>query len=497
MEWMQVEGTEIPLLEPPQGGNESSRRVSYALYVLFKHKRLITTAFLVMSLPVLIFILLMPTKYVATAKVLVNSSREYLGLSPTSGANLLVVGPSSATINSEIQIIQSRELHARLAKEVPFPDKSKKGGVLKAAPMKGSDLIAISLESTDPKWAVEAVNKAAELYLDQHLNIHKTRGVEEFYDEQDKKLLIELTDAETALKEYEQREKIVNPEQQLNSNLVKVGAVETALRSTESSIRESNEKIRVLETQLKEQKPALSGSAQVSINPVYDRMRDKLIQLQLDRDSLLQRYTANDRFVRDKDKEIVDLNSKLAAILSDPKAVWSTNPLYQGILNSLLPARAELPALEVKRSALLRQFETYSFDVAELKLKSFAYDRLRQDVNDRKAILALYKKKAEEARISNAMDERKFGNVTIFEKASPPLKRAGMDPLLIFLAAAIASIGIAVAGAFAIEFCNPALRNEIDVEERIGIPVLATIPDYRAAPKRNMHRLLWFSKDAV
>ena len=134
---------------------------------------------------------------------------------------------------------------------------------------------------------------------------------------------------------------------------------------------------------------------------------------------------------------------------------------------------------------------------APLHRKSFAYDRLSRDVNDRKAILALYKKKAEEARISNAMDERKFGNVTIFEKASSPLLPAGQNPLLLFLAAAIASIGIAVGGAFAIEFCNPALRNEIDVEERIGIPVLATIPYYGAAPKRNMHRLLWFSKDAV
>jgi uncharacterized protein involved in exopolysaccharide biosynthesis len=180
--------------------------------------------------------------------------------------------------------------------------------------------------------------------------------------------------------------------------------------------------------------------------------------------------------VRDKEQEIVDINKKLAAILSDPKAVWSTNPLYQGILNSLLSARAELPALEVKRGALARQLATYSFDTAELKQKSFAYDRLRRDVLGRKDALALYKKKAEEARISNAMDERKFGNVTIFETASLPLPRANRDPLVLFLITAFIAMGIAAAGAFAIEFCNPVVRNEIDVEEQLGIPVLATIP---------------------
>jgi uncharacterized protein involved in exopolysaccharide biosynthesis len=460
--------------------------------VLFKHKRLITAVFLAIVLPVLIYLLVTPTKYVATAKVLVNSSRDYLGLSPAAGANLLVISGSTETINAEIQIIQSAELRKRLAKEMG----RRSLAPLKAVPIKGSRLIGINFESSDPKFAVQAVNKAAELYLEQHLETHKIQGVEEFYDEQDKKLQMELTKAEAVLEEYEEREKIVDPEHQLTSNLARLAVFETTLRNTESSIRESNEKIRALEAQLKDQKPAISGSEQVSVNPVYDKMRDRLIQLQLERDSLLQRYTPSDRIVGDKEKEIGDLNKKLAVILSDPKSVWSTNPVHQGILNSLLTARADLPALEAKRASLVKQVATYSSDTAELKQKTFAYDRLRQEVNARKGALALYKKKAEEARISNAMDERKFGNVTIFERAASPLRPAGFDPLLILLAAVIASLGIAVGVPFAIEFCNPALRNEIDLEERIGIPVLATIPDYRAAPKRNMLQLFW-SKDAV
>ncbi len=481
MDTLQINGMEIPLLEPPQ---KEYKTPHWILYVLFKHKGFIATTFLVVSLPVIIAILLWPTEYLAVSKILIKPSRAFLNISPTSEGGSFSVSPSPEVINTEIQIIKSRELLERLAKEVPFPGVDETGKKrntvwrLNATPIRVSNLIAISLTGTNPQWAARAVNRAAELYLDQHLKVNETRGVEEFYDAQEKKLRMDLTVEETALKEYQEKEKIVDPEQQLASGLARLASFETNLRNTESSIRETNERIRILEAQLKEQRPPSSSSAQVSINPIYDRMRDKLIQLELERDSLLQRYTANDRMVSDKEKEIADLNKKLANILSDPKAVWSTNPVYQGILNSVLAARAELTALEARRSSLVRQVATYSSEAAELKKKSFVYDRLRQDVNARKEALALYKKKAEEARISQAMDERKFSDASIVEKAALPLPRAGSSPWIMFLLTVLGSMAIAVAGAFAMEFVNTSVRNEADVEEQIGLPVLATIQYY-------------------
>jgi uncharacterized protein involved in exopolysaccharide biosynthesis len=343
--------------------------------------------------------------------------------------------------------------------------------------MRLSNFIEISLQGTSPEWLVRAVNRAAELYVEHHLKVHKTPGIEQFYEEQDKKLEVELTAAERALKEYQEREKDAG--QELTSNLGRLAAFETTLRNTESAIRETNERIRILETQLKEQQPNISSSKHVSINPLYDRIRDRVIQLELERDNLLQRYTADDRSVRDKEKEIANLNNNLAKILSDPKAVWSTNPVQQGILNSLLSARADLTAIEARRSTLLRQVATYSSAAAELKKKSYAYDRLQQQVLARKEALALYKKRAEEARISEAMDKQKFGNVSIFEKAALPLGRAGYSLWMTVLITVLGSVAIAVAGAFAIEFLNTTLKNEADVEEQVGLPVLATIQYYR------------------
>ena len=39
-------------------------------------------------------------------------------------------------------------------------------------------------------------------------------------------------------------------------------------------------------------------------------------------------------------------------------------------------------------------------------------------------------------------------------------------------------MGLAVAAAFGMEYLNKTLRNESDIEEQIGLPVLATIQYY-------------------
>jgi len=103
---------------------------------------------------------------------------------------------------------------------------------------------------------------------------------------------------------------------------------------------------------------------------------------------------------------------------------------------------------------------------------------LLREVDTRKENLGLYKKRAEEARISDAMDERKFGNAYILERASLPLPSANRSAFLLMTLTVVAAMGIAIAAAFGLEYLNKTLRNEDDIEEQIGLPVLATIQYY-------------------
>ena len=497
MDWVQIEGKEIPLLEAPQKHEDPPRRI---LYVIFKHKRLIAAIFLGLSVPVFFYLLFRPTQYLAAAKVLIKPSRAFLNLSPISGAKeggAVGILPSPDIINSEIAIIRSPELLERLVVDVPFPDQAKgngtvkqekithdgrrMSGLLRANPVRQSNLIEISVTSPfAQQWTATAVNRAAELYLEHHLKVHKTPGVEEFYDEQEKKLRAEVATAEEALQQFQEREKIIDAPLEVNADLQALAIFERSLKETDSSIRETEQKIAVLDTQLKQQKPTVSSSTIITVNPVYQKIRDRLTQLELEKDNLLQRYTAEDRLVKDKDKEINELKKKLDTV--KPTSVGSEdisiNDVHRRILNELLAARVNLRALNEKKTALTVQVQAYSSTAADKKRKGFEYDRLLREVNTKKESLDLYKKKAEEARISDAMDERNFSNAYILERASLPLRKAGWSTFVLMIIALFVSAGAALAAGFGLEYFNRTLRNEADIEDQIGLPVLATIQYY-------------------
>src|SRR5262249_8366036 len=105
MDFLQIEGKEIPLLEAPQRYEDPPRRI---LYVLFKHKQLICAIFILVITPMFFYLLFRTTEYIASAKVLLNPTRGFLNISPTGGggsATMYVLGPD--VINTELQIIKS------------------------------------------------------------------------------------------------------------------------------------------------------------------------------------------------------------------------------------------------------------------------------------------------------------------------------------------------------------------------------------------------------
>ena len=82
------------------------------------------------------------------------------------------------------------------------------------------------------------------------------------------------------------------------------------------------------------------------------------------------------------------------------------------------------------------------------------------------------------AAISNAMDERKFSNAVILEKAALPLPHAGLNPWILIPGALIFSLAVAIGAVFLIDFLDTTLKDEADIEAQTGLPVLATIEYY-------------------
>ena len=203
--------------------------------------------------------------------------------------------PSPEMLNTEVQIIKSPQVAERVVKDVPFPyrvngktppqlseraivqDGRLMKALLVATPARNSNVIEISLTSDYAQdWTAQAVNRAAELYLEEHVKVHRTQGVEQFYDEQEKKLLDQLTKAEDALKEFQQKENIIDAPQEVNADLGALASFQKTLNETNSLIRENEQRVAVLDEQLKQQKATISSNTNITVNPVYQQIQTKI-----------------------------------------------------------------------------------------------------------------------------------------------------------------------------------------------------------------------------
>jgi capsular polysaccharide biosynthesis protein len=90
-----------------------------------------------------------------------------------------------------------------------------------------------------------------------------------------------------------------------------------------------------------------------------------------------------------------------------------------------------------------------------------------------------YLARAEEARLSNAMDAEKLASVKVIERAKAPLHplnaKLGLKMLMAVLFGLIGGLGLA----FVREMWSDRFETVDDVESYLGLPVLASVPKFR------------------
>jgi uncharacterized protein involved in exopolysaccharide biosynthesis len=114
----------------------------------------------------------------------------------------------------------------------------------------------------------------------------------------------------------------------------------------------------------------------------------------------------------------------------------------------------------------------------DLNAKAFQLDVLDRDARAAEENYLLYRKKHEEARISVAMDQEKFINVTVAQPAQIPLRpvprQLAMKLLLSLLIGILGGVGIA----FGLEnYVGRSFTTGEDIERKLGIPHIASIPE--------------------
>jgi uncharacterized protein involved in exopolysaccharide biosynthesis len=474
------------------------------LAALFRRHRLMLTTFVAVFLPLAAAAFLLPDDYVSETKVLVQRLRFSPMISANSAPEDSSARESMAPIdeqdvNSEIDLMQSDDLLRQAAVQsglsnhtsrwrrlLRLPDVSTDQRIAKATqtirknleiePPERSGIVTLRFHSSDPQQAARVLQALTGLYLERHVQVHRPAGSTEFFSREVEQNRLALQQAETRLNEFTKTQGVVSADVENNTLLQKTADFDASLESTKGQIASVEQRIHNLRAQLQTASPRITTLVKTTTVPV-DALKSTLYSLELKRSDLLTKYQPDYRLVQDVDKQIADAKLAIAAAEAAPSAERTTDqdPVHTWLTSELSKAQSELAALRASGAQIGRTLSDYRTRSVRLEeLGKQQQDLLRNQKTAEEAYLASQRKQAD-ARLSEALDRSRIMNVAIAEAATVPVLPA-TPPLLRLAVGFILALLIAFATGLIADYWDPSFRTPSEVEEALGIPVLAAIP---------------------
>jgi succinoglycan biosynthesis transport protein ExoP len=474
---------------------------------LFRRWRLIVQINLVVLGTILVGSWLWPPTYQASSSIVVLSRGypELLSAPRGGGASTLIMNPKEE-INSEIEIIRSRPVLERVVQELnltePKPVEEtgvagairdlaratsrglgKLGGALgltrhysqdekfEAAverlhsrltldPAVDSQIIWIRYRSLDPALASQVVNKVAQEYQRQHLEINMNKAESTFYAEQIDKIQNDLKGLQEQLLKLKQDSGIVSYAEQSQALLKKLDTYDAAQTNVQKEIIRIRAKVENIQALRKAKPLLLIPLPEMVQDPQLADLENKLVNLKFQIQTVLQRFTPESRQAQTVREQIGQLEKQIRN---------QVNILLERELARLWELQAEAQAISLTMRGMKSEIE--ALPAAEMNLRN-----LERDIDTKQGILSVLLKKYEDSLLAKSADQR-LENAKILSLAAVPLRPVFPNyPLNLGLGLLVALMG-SISTAFFLEFWDDSLKIPEDVERFLDRPVFASIPE--------------------
>ncbi|HEX5319929.1 MAG TPA: Wzz/FepE/Etk N-terminal domain-containing protein [Stellaceae bacterium] len=465
------------------------------LSILFKERRKLLGAFLGLAVGVIAYSYLLTPYYDATGRLLVKTGREFQVRSdPTQPVASVPSTTKQEIVNSEIQILTSRDLVLAVINRIGAAKLYPGGGLLsflgsaapsadaavksfysdfKVAPVEQSDVIAISYRNANREMAVQALNMVVELYQQKHAEMFSDPRYK-FLGQQAQQYEDQLAAQVKKVAELKSTQSLFDVETQRAKLLDDRAAVNSILQQLKSQAIDTHQRIEFLQSRLKST-PALVPAGGTT-SDVVEQAKDRLLDLEVKRQQLSERYVGNVKPLQDNAAEMAHLKSFLARPDGmKTKAASQRNAAYDDMVVALNRALAD--AAPIDRQLALRKQEAKDIEtrLAALVQASSTVDNLERERRELEELAHTYRSRYEEARMSEDLDREKIVSVSVVQKPDAPMKPTGPQHLPFALAGIlIGLVGSAGVLVYLLVFRETLITVE-SVERMLGLPVLASV----------------------
>jgi uncharacterized protein involved in exopolysaccharide biosynthesis len=503
-------------------------------YILFRHKWKLVLFFLAVMIIVTVGTFLSTEIYRSEAKLMVRIGRESATLDPTvaTGQVMSVTPSRESEINSEIEILRSRELVEKVVEAIghktilegpkwkisvsslvpgqknprqfqnlfqeankifsdfllnlglgnPLTDREKATIQLRknitVEVVKNTNILFVSYEGPDQTLSRNILAKLIDFFLEKHIVTHRTIGSYEFFDKQSDQLRNQMLKVEEELTKLKTKSGVSSLEEQRRILMRRAGNLQQENEATQTELAISRAKVQELKGKLAGLSPTIvTTETKGTGNYAADMMRARLYELQLREQDLLSKYTENNKLVQEVRRQIVEAQTLLDK--EEPTRTQVTtgiNTAYEQLNLELTREIANLSSLEAKAAVLKTQQDAARRDLIELNNTEAKMVGLQREMGLLETKYRKYSENVEQARIDQALLTNKISNISIVQAPTtlpePVRPRKALN--------IIGGIFLGIFGGIILGFCSEysdhSLKKPQDVIEKLNLPILASIP---------------------
>lgn len=378
-------------------------------------------------------------------------------------------------VNDNIFNVQSSSF-SEYVKSLVFGDEKKTAGIeeltqeekarqtvdrlmksLSVSPVRGSRIVKISIDHTDPALAKKMVDGYAEVFIADNLDrrFEATSYARKFLEERLEQLKARLSESEKQLVKYAEEKGIIS----LNDNKVLSATDLEAINTKLAEVRAELSK----KEQLWKQAQATSGLGlkQILDSEAIQANRKLRTELAADYQQKLAIYKPAFPAMAQLRNQIKELDRQVAS---------EVVAIKQSI-------EAEYLAAKDEEQDLLTRLEGAKIDVVEQRNRSIDYNIIQREVDTNRTLYDGLLQRYKEIGVAGGVGTN---NISIVDRASQPLFPRSPNLILNIALALLGGLLLGVLAAIGLDYLDDSFRSPEDIEREIGLPVIGVIPKPKA-----------------
>lgn len=471
-----ITGTVEPTLE-----TQRERDLGSLWRTLARRRTAVLRIFVGFVILMLVGTLLWPKQYMTDIKVITGNSNTSGASAPDSQLpvlNALMLAGGGNTAETYAELFKETPVVQRVIDELNLktsPRELLNKVVVK--PVTNTAILDVGVTWSDPKTSAAIANAFGQAIVDRQRDLvsSQARAALDALKSQMPLAQQRMNDAQGKLSQFEAAHRIADIDAQTKSTIDSLAALDAKISSVQADRSQSQAQLSSSQGQLSRMSPTITGSTQVSQNPVVGQLQQQLanvdVQLRQAQGEFTDQHPTVIALKQQKDQLQRAIAQQQQTVVAGNTQV--PNPVYQQLRQQSATYQAQIAADAAQITELQRQRSVMVPALASLPSQTAQLADLQRNAKAAQDVYTALQQKYVNAQVAS---ETAISDVTITQPASAHEAQVRPSLLLNFLISLVLGAVLGVTGALLLDYFDNSIKDERQVEEELALPQLGAIP---------------------